>query len=251
MYELLKEGRIMASLSHTNVCVFLGICADLQDRKGRQLIISELMDCSLFDLLHSPHKLAWTGELTIPLVLSISEGICAGIMYLHGRQLVHADLKSSNVLIDYGSSSRPIPKICDFGHVAMRSHPAPHHRCGTPHWAAPEALRQEAVSPASDVFSVGIILWEMLAVDQPHRQLTSFGQVCGAVGWAGEIPDMDLLPPLPEEIGHNLRSLLLSCLAFSAERRPLLDSVRASLQSLRRQNRKETLQLLQSFVEGS
>merc|ERR1719210_2040047 len=120
-------------------------------------------------------------------VMDLSEGMCAGMGYMHLKRLVHADLKSSNILINHTSSSKLVPKICDFGHAAVRAHPAPHHRCGTPHWAAPEALRNEAVSPAADVFSCGAILWEMLAETVPHRNL-SYAQVLGAVGWCGWTP---------------------------------------------------------------
>eukprot|EP00448_Togula_jolla_P026550 CAMPEP_0170652854 /NCGR_PEP_ID=MMETSP0224-20130122/47111_1 /TAXON_ID=285029 /ORGANISM="Togula jolla, Strain CCCM 725" /LENGTH=180 /DNA_ID=CAMNT_0010984717 /DNA_START=9 /DNA_END=548 /DNA_ORIENTATION=+ len=87
------------------------------------------------------------------LACRLAMGICAGLEYLHARSLVHADLKSSNILINYSSGSSLVPKICDFGHVAVRTHPLPHRRCGTPHWAAPEALRHtlgnaDAASPS-------------------------------------------------------------------------------------------------------
>jgi len=242
LHELLKEARIMASLKHKNICKFVGVSAELQSRGGKQYILSELMDCSLFDLIHLPQRLSWTGEFTVPLALYLSEGICAGIFYLHERRLVHADLKSSNILIDYRSSSRPIPKICDFGHVAMRVYPAPHHRLGTPHWAAPEALRQEAVGPAADMFSIGVMLWEMLALTPPHRALT-FGQVIGAVGWAGWMPDMDLLPLVPPE----LKRILRRCLAFTTEGRPSARELRLQLRKLRKSAAKEAWAALNRF----
>lgn len=247
LHELLKEGRVMASLKHKNICKFIGISADVQSRGGRQFIVSELMDCSLFDLIHVPQRLTWNGEITIPLALSLSEGICAGIIYLHERRLVHADLKSSNILIDYRSSSRPIPKICDFGHVAMRCHPAPHHRFGTPHWAAPEALRQEALGPAADIFSCGIMLWEMLALSPPHRHLSSFAQVIAVVGWDGGKPDMELLPWVPEE----LSAILTVSLTFHPEGRPSARELRLMMRRLRKSARFEAYSSLCVFLGGS
>ncbi|CAL1160712.1 unnamed protein product [Cladocopium goreaui] len=108
----------MASLSHPNICTFVGVCTDNVQRKC--FIISELMDCSLFDMIHQPYKLRWHGELTVSLSLSLGTGIISGICYIHQKNLVHADLKSSNILIDYTSSSRqPVPRICDFGHAAV------------------------------------------------------------------------------------------------------------------------------------
>merc|ERR550532_3418083 len=150
------------------------------------------MDCSLFDVIHQPYKLRWHGELTVSTIIDLSKGIFDGILYLHSKHLVHADLKSSNILIDYSSSWQLIPRICDFGHAAMRTFPSPHHRCGTPHWAAPEVLRSEALGPAADIYSFGVMMWEMLAQKLPHKGL-SFGQVSAIVGWAGWMPDLGLL----------------------------------------------------------
>jgi serine/threonine protein kinase len=213
LYELLKEARVMASLSNENICTFIGICADASARK--HYILSELMDCSLFDLIHQPYKLRWHGELSVSLVVALSKGVSAGIAYIHAKNLVHADLKSSNILIDYSSSWQLIPRICDFGHAAVRAFPSPHHRCGTPHWAGPEVLRGEALGPAADIYSFGVIMWEMLTQKLPHKGL-SFGQVLAAVGWAGFCVDLSALPRVPAE----LRQLLRNCLSFTPSGRP-------------------------------
>jgi len=236
--ELLKETRVMSCLQHPNMCMFIGICVD----RSRATILSELMDCSLFDIVHQPNRLSWTGSLTLPTILRLSKGICAGIGYMHSKKLVHADLKSSNILIDFSSTSQLIPKICDFGHVAVRTHAAPHDRCGTPHWAAPEALRNQAVSPAADIFSFGVMLWEMLAQTLPHHGLT-FAQVVGAVGWAEWLPDMDLLPEVPA----GLRDLLLKCLKFAPAERPSIKEVRDQIRQQLRGPRKEALLRLGAF----
>lgn len=241
LYELLKEACVMASLSHPNICTFIGVCANAAARK--HYIISELMDCSLFDLIHQPYKLRWHGELTVSLVVNLSKAICAGIVYLHGRNLVHADLKSSNILIDYSTSWQLIPRICDFGHAAVRTHPSPHHRCGTPHWAGPEVLRSEALGPAADTYSFGVIMWEMLAQKLPHKGL-SFGQVLASVGWAGWTPDMSLLPEIP----HELRRLLKECLSFSPTDRPTSKDVQRRLHRIPKQARLKALKMLMAFL---
>mmetsp|Transcript_63276 Transcript_63276/g.184924 ORF Transcript_63276/g.184924 Transcript_63276/m.184924 type:complete len:1075 (-) Transcript_63276:133-3357(-) len=245
IFELLKECRVMASLNHPNLCNFLGICAKLHVHGSKQYILSELMDCSLFDLIHRPQATKWLGELDTLCALDLAEGICVGIAYMHSLNLVHADLKSSNILIDHTSSRKLIPKICDFGHAAVRSHPASHHRCGTPHWAAPEALRNEAIGPKSDVFSFGVMLWELLAQSLPHQSLT-FAQVVGAVGWSGVLPEMELLPEVPP----SLRELLLRCLGFAPADRPLAQELRPRLRRVRRQARTEAFNMLTGFLMG-
>jgi len=245
LYELLKECRVMSSLHHPNLCNFIGICARLRVPGSKQYILSELMDCSLFDIIHRPQKTAWFGELTLMIVMRLAEGMSAGIAYMHGKQLVHADLKSSNILIDHTSSSELVPKICDFGHAAVRAHPASHHRCGTPHWAAPEALRSEAIGPKSDVFSWGVMLWEMLSQALPHLHLT-FAQVVGTVGWFGFLPEMDLLPTLPP----GLADLMMWCLQFSPYRRPTAEELRPHLRRIKKRARTAALGMLTGFLEG-
>merc|ERR1712232_1019197 len=141
MSELLKEAHVMASLKHDNICKFIGVCSDGK-RHGKRYIVSELLDCSLFDLCHRPTKVPrWQGTLTINLVVSLSEGIVSGLVYLHSKDLVHADMKSSNVLIDLSCRPEdnflPAARICDFGHAAVRVASMPHNRLCTPHWAAP------------------------------------------------------------------------------------------------------------------
>jgi len=241
LYELLKEACVMASLNHPNICQFLGVCADASARK--HFIVSQLMDCSLFDLIHQPYKLRWHGELTVPLVINLSKGICAGIVYIHGRKLVHADLKSSNILIDYSSSWELKPRICDFGHAAVRSTPAPHHRCGTPHWAAPEVLRSEALGTAADIYSIGVIFWEMLTQKLPHKGL-SFGQVLASVGWAGWTPDLSLLPEGPLE----LRRLIKQCLSFTSAERPDSRQLQQRLRRIPKQAKLKAITMLTHFL---
>lgn len=244
LYELLKEACVMASLRHKNVCRFLGVCADDAPR-GKRYILSELMDCSLFDLIHFPEKLRWRGNFTIALATSLSEGIVAGIEYLHETRLVHADLKSSNILIDYTTSSNLIPRICDFGHAAIRPFPAPHNRCGTPHWAAPEVLRGEALSEAADVYSFGVMHWEMMTRRVPHSGF-SCGQVCAAVGWARWCPDLHPLKEHPKVI----QELIEHCLNCRASGRPTAKEVRKRIKKIPKRANREAMDDLEEFFFG-
>jgi serine/threonine protein kinase len=250
LYELLKEACVMASLNHPNICTFLGVCAADSLASGsaqnarKDYIVSELMDCSLFDLIHQPYKLQWRGELTVSLVIALSEGIISGIAYLHEKSLVHADLKSSNILIDYSSSRQLVPRICDFGHAAVRPNPAPHHRCGTPHWAAPEVLRGEALSTAADIYSFGVIAWEMLTQKLPHKGL-SFAQVLASVGWAGWVCDLQELPQVPTGLRRSIRS----CLSFSPATRPASRQVQRRLRQIPRHARLKALRMLSWFLD--
>lgn len=244
LYELLKEARVMASLKHPNICAFVGICADTKPL-GRRYIMSEMMDCSLYDLVHRPQRVEWNGSLTVRLAVTLTQGICSGIVYIHARNLVHADLKSSNILIDH-SSSVLRPRICDFGHAAVRPVPSPHDRLCTPHWASPEVLRREGLGPAADVFSIGVLLWEMLTKRLPHKGL-SFGQVITAVGWASLVPDLASLPEVPEA----LRLLISECLSFLPSMRPRALEVQRRLSSIPHRAKSAALGMLAGFMGQS
>lgn len=243
LYELLKEAHIMASLHHPNICQFIGVCKDGTAPVRNHCILSELMDCSLSDLIHDPDKTPWWFQFSNKRTASLSKGICSGLAYMHKQSLVHADLKSANVLIDYSSSKDLVPRICDFGHAVVRTFYAPHHRCCTPNWAAPEALRSEAVGPAADVYSFGVVLWEVLTQQKPHADL-SYAQVLAAVGWTGWTPDLKLLPEVPPQV-HRL---LKSCLSFTPVERPSAKEARSVFTKILRQARHQATQQLLNFL---
>jgi len=247
VHELLKEAHVMASLRHKNICRFVGICAGA-DPRGRRFILSELLHCSLFDLVHRPDQTDFRRSMDILLTLKLSEGICSGLTYIHARSLVHADLKSSNILIDLTCSPeddyQPVPRICDFGHAAVRTSSSPHDRLCTPHWAAPEVLRNEGLGPPADMFSVGVLLWEMLAKRVPHHDL-GFGHVLATVGWAGAKPDMERLPSglIPE-----VRRLLNDLLRFTPTERPRASVAHRRFQRLPRALRGRAVQAVFGFL---
>merc|ERR1711871_837894 len=100
------EAAVLASLSrHPNICRIVGLSIDeaTGPTRGHMHIATELTGCSLFHLLHRPHSVS--SSITLPLgsgrATQIARGICAGATQLHSQQLVHADLKSANVLIDF------------------------------------------------------------------------------------------------------------------------------------------------------
>lgn len=98
--------------------------------------------------------------------------VCAAVAFAHERGIVHRDLKPSNVLVDEAGQ----PKLLDFG-VAKLLEPASDEReptltaapLMTPEYASPEQVRGEPVGPASDVYSLGVVLYELLTGQRPYR----------------------------------------------------------------------------------
>ena len=94
--------------------------------------------------------------------------VALGMSYLHGKNVLHCDLKSSNVLIDENWNV----KLCDFGLSRINStkkNKKKNIRVGTPHWMAPEILKGEKYECYSDVYSFGILVWEMLTCKIPYK----------------------------------------------------------------------------------
>ena len=111
--------------------------------------------------------------------------------YLHTSNppIVHRDLKSPNLLVD----KHWVVKVCDFGLSRMKHHTFLSSKscAGTPEWMAPEVLRNEPANEKCDVYSFGVILWELATMMIPWKGLNPM-QVVGAVGFQNkrlEIPD--------------------------------------------------------------
>ena len=82
------------------------------------------------------------------------------MLFVHSRKILHCDLKSQNILL---TDSWQV-KVCDFGLARFQDRFVKDNKgkIGTPHWMAPEILRGEKYTEAADVYSFGVILWELL-----------------------------------------------------------------------------------------
>jgi serine/threonine protein kinase len=88
------------------------------------------------------------------------------LQYLHRKKILHCDLKSQNILLNEDWTV----KICDFGLARYKEkfQKDNHGKIGTPHWMAPEILRGEKYEESADVYSFGVIVWEMLTGEIPY-----------------------------------------------------------------------------------
>lgn len=143
--------------------------------------------------------------------------LALALQYLHSREpypIVHRDLKSLNVLLCRRSNGESITlpvtvpssdldvRLCDFGMARTKEHTNihTHHIAGSPGWMAPEVLRGDDFNDRSDVFSYGVVLWELLMRRVPWGGL-KMPQLVGKVGFTGAqlpgvaaIPYLDTLP---------------------------------------------------------
>lgn len=99
--------------------------------------------------------------------------IASGIQYLHSDApvtVIHRDLKSSNVVI----TAENVCKLCDFGTSKSVQQSTHRSLAGTFAWMSPEMLRSEVVTTASDIYSFGVVLWELVTRQIPFKGLEDF-----------------------------------------------------------------------------
>lgn len=161
---------------------------------------------SLRSYLHS------TQHHPIPLekIISIALDIARGLEYIHSQGVVHRDIKPENILFDENFNV----KIADFGIACEET------LCdllvqdeGTYRWMAPEMLKRKAYNRKVDVYSFGLILWEMVSGRLPYDNMIPF-QVAFAVA------HYNMKPILAPDCPKALRPLITQCCAFHPDKRP-------------------------------
>ncbi|KAJ9537393.1 LOW QUALITY PROTEIN: hypothetical protein OSB04_030126 [Centaurea solstitialis] len=167
------EVEIMLRLRHPNVVRFMGAVT----RPPNISIVTEYLPRgSLFRLLHRSY-----GQLGEKRRLRMALDVAKGMNYLHTSNpiIVHRDLKTPNLLVD----SDWVVKVCDFRMSSMKHNTflSSESTCGTPEWMAPELLRNGPHNEKCDVFSFGVILWELATLYQPWVGM-SRTEIVDAVG---------------------------------------------------------------------
>uniref|UniRef100_A0ACD5WAJ5 Uncharacterized protein n=1 Tax=Avena sativa TaxID=4498 RepID=A0ACD5WAJ5_AVESA len=154
--------------------------------------------------------------------------IARGMNYLHNSipTIVHRDLKSSNLLVDKNWNV----KVADFGlsRLKIETFLTTKIGKGTPQWMAPEVLRSEPSNEKSDVYSYGVVLWELATHKIPWDTLNPV-QVIGAVGF------MDHRLEIPGNTDPQWASIIESCWHSDPQSRPSFQELLERLQDLQKQ----------------
>ncbi len=164
--RFLRESRACAQLRHPNI---VGLLDFGFDGENQPFMVMELL---------SGPSLREEIDLEAPMsparVASILEGVAAALQMAHDRGITHRDLKPANIVAHRYESGERVYKVIDFGLAAMKSGDEtrltdPQFFLGTLAYAAPEQMRGQEVSPATDVYALGVIAYEMLTGGRPFE----------------------------------------------------------------------------------
>jgi len=183
--RFLREARLAARLSHPNVVRVY----DAGEADGRPFIVMEYVP---------GRSLAQCGKLAPERIVELGEQACAGLQHAHDAGLVHRDVKPANLLLrDDG-----VLKIADFG-IARAAESTRHTQAGTllgtAAYLAPEQIAGEDATPASDVYSLGAVLYELLTGRAPY-EFSSLGELAAKQAEGMIVPASDLEPSTPREV---------------------------------------------------
>ncbi|PSR92596.1 Mitogen-activated protein kinase kinase kinase [Actinidia chinensis var. chinensis] len=157
--------------------------------------------------------------------LIIAMDAAFGMEYLHAKNIVHFDLKCDNLLVNLKDPSRPICKVGDFGLSKIKRNTLVSGGVrGTLPWMAPELLNGSSnkVSEKVDVFSFGIVLWEILTGEEPYANM-HYGAIIGG------IVNNTLRPSIPSYCDPEWRSLMEQCWAPNPAARPSFTEIASRL----------------------
>ena len=202
-----REARFASAMSHPSVTSVVDFGED--ERVGMFMVMEFVEGEALNKVLFREKRLAIRKACEI--VLQVSEAL----HYIHKQNVVHCDIKTENILIaeeDHeGKRTKMVAKLLDFGLArSLTASRASTSLSGTPHYVAPERIRGEPASPASDVYGVGILLYELIT---------------GQVPWDGPVQKilaghLDEKPRPPSQLVDGLDPALETLILHALAKRP-------------------------------
>ncbi|KAJ3436446.1 serine/threonine-protein kinase -related [Anaeramoeba flamelloides] len=212
-----KEIYLLSTLKHQNIIQFLG--ASLL--KEPYCVVTEFVSGgSLFSLIHKNRNI----NLANNQIKGIAIEIANGMDYLHSYGIIHRDLKSLNVLLDENYAS---VQICDFGMARVRQNRMQNKllmtaQIGTTFWMAPEVLAGSAYDIKCDVYSYGILLYELATRRIPYKELNYT-----PIQIAFAVVNDRLRPRFIEtdDVSLELKELISKCLDHRPFKRPTFKEI--------------------------
>jgi serine/threonine protein kinase/tetratricopeptide (TPR) repeat protein len=210
-----NELKMARMISHRNVCRMF----DLGEEKGSHYITMEYVSGQDLKSL-----IRQTAQLAVPTALSIAKQVCEGLSEAHKLGVIHRDLKPSNIMIDKEGNAR----IMDFGiarSLKEKGLTGAGVMIGTPDYMPPEQAEAKTVDQRSDIYSLGVILYEMVTGRVPFEGETPLAIAMKHKSEAPKDPK-----ELNAQVPSELSQVILKCLEKDKEKRyQSADDVRSEL----------------------
>nr|XP_023683155.1 mitogen-activated protein kinase kinase kinase 11-like [Paramormyrops kingsleyae] len=217
-----QEARLFAMLTHPNIITLKGVC------------LQEPNLCLIMEYASGgPLSRALAGRRIPPHVLvNWAVQIARGMLYLHSETIVpviHRDLKSNNILLAEPIENECVEsktlKITDFGLAREWHKTTKMSTAGTYAWMAPEVIKTSTFSKGSDVWSYGVLLWELLTGEVPYRGIDGL-----AVAYGVAVNKLTL--PIPSTCPEPFAQLMAECWDQDPHHRPNFASILSQLTAL-------------------
>lgn len=224
-----QEARLFAMLTHPNIIALKGVC------------LQEPNLCLIMEYASGgPLSRALAGRRIPPHVLvNWAVQIARGMLYLHSEAIVpviHRDLKSNNILLAQPIENECMEgltlKITDFGLAREWHKTTKMSTAGTYAWMAPEVIKSSTFSKGSDVWSYGVLLWELLTGEAPYKGIDGL-----AVAYGVAVNKLTL--PIPSTCPEPFAQLMEECWDQDPHRRPNFSSILTQLTTLEQQVKEE------------
>ncbi|PWN48605.1 hypothetical protein IE53DRAFT_319044 [Violaceomyces palustris] len=188
--EIMSEIDLLKNLNHPNIVKYKG------SEKTREYLYIILEYCENGSLQHICKRFGKFPEGLVGVYIS---QVLDGLLYLHDQGVIHRDIKGANILTTKDGSV----KLADFGVATRTGAMSDYAVVGSPYWMAPEVIDQSGATTASDIWSVGCVVVELLEGKPPYHYLAPMPALFRIV--------QDDCPPLPEGASPIVKDFLLHC----------------------------------------
>ena len=210
-----REVAILAYCKHSCVLPFLGFSTESREKHPSLIVLTEFMkNGSLMDLL-SKERTENRQYLTGTNRTLVAFGIALGMQHLHSLEVIHRDLKTMNILLD----DHLLPKIADLGLSKFyREDELNTMAIGSKRWMAPEVMFTSDYNKKADVYSYGLILYELLTDRLAYEEVKTLNELVNTVTSGKR-------PKLPHNTPKGLAKLISVCWETSPHLRPTFDDI--------------------------